>query len=100
MLISICPLFQLRLIVLLTAVVCGNACRLETVNPQDTTDSPGDVTSLSIGKNVTMLTFFQTVKYMVAETNSTIDWLINLSIDWLIQKLSARPIKDREMPLW
>lgn len=73
MLISICPLFQLRLIVLLTAVVCGNACRLETVNPQDTTDSPGDVTSLSIGKNVTMLTFFQTVKYMVAETNSTID---------------------------
>ncbi|XDV43069.1 hypothetical protein PO909_011616 [Leuciscus waleckii] len=32
---------MLRLIVLLTAVVCGNACRLETVNSQDTTDSPG-----------------------------------------------------------
>jgi len=59
-------------LVLLTAVVCCNACHVE-YNPPDTTNSPGDVTTLSIGKNVTKLTFLQTVKYMVAGPNSTID---------------------------
>lgn len=58
----ICLVFQLRLFVLLTAVICSDACRLEMF-PEDTTSSPeGDVATLSIGKNITMPTFFQNIK--------------------------------------